>query len=125
MKSVTQAHMTKAEQSLLKAAAGLDAASTLPVMAENAARDAYFAAFHAAKALIFERTEKGHKTHGGVHSEFTRISRDELGLEPDVRSFMVQAYAFKSTADYETGTSLRMDADKAREAIADAPDRLA
>ena len=33
----------------------------------TAGRNAYLAAFHAARALIFERTGKVAKTHRGVH----------------------------------------------------------
>ena len=37
---------------------------------EVAAREAYYAAFHAAEAYIFELTGKIAKTHKGVHGEF-------------------------------------------------------
>jgi uncharacterized protein (UPF0332 family) len=42
---------------------------------EDAARDAYLAAFHAAQALIAERTGKSAKTHRGVHIAFARPRR--------------------------------------------------
>ena len=37
---------------------------------EDAGREVYLACFHAARALIFERTDKVAKTHRGVQSEF-------------------------------------------------------
>ena len=36
-------------------------------------RTAYLAAFHAAQALISERTGRFLKTHKGVHAEFNRL----------------------------------------------------
>ncbi|HEX3522373.1 MAG TPA: hypothetical protein VHT52_09830 [Stellaceae bacterium] len=41
-------------------------------MGEDAGRNAYLAAFHAAQALIAERTGKEAKTHKGVHAQFAR-----------------------------------------------------
>ena len=37
---------------------------------DDAGRAAYLAAFHAAQAIIFDRTGKVVKTHRGVQSEF-------------------------------------------------------
>ena len=59
MKTETQTYLDKAAEFLLKAHTGLAVARKVPVMAENAARDAYYAAFHASKAFIFERNRKG------------------------------------------------------------------
>lgn len=42
-------------------------------LAHVAARCAYYAAFHAAEALIMERTGKIAKTHSGVRAEFARL----------------------------------------------------
>jgi uncharacterized protein (UPF0332 family) len=39
-----------------------------------AAREAYYAAYHAAEAYIFERTGKAATTHRGVRSEFGRLA---------------------------------------------------
>ena len=39
-------------------------------LGNDAGRNAYLAAFHAAQAFIFERTGKVAKTHQGVHAEF-------------------------------------------------------
>jgi hypothetical protein len=45
-----------------------------------AAREAYFAAFHAAEAYIFEHTGKVASTPRGVRSEFARLARLLLRL---------------------------------------------
>ena len=70
---------------------------------DDAARAAYLAAFHAAQAVIFERTGKVAKTHRGVQNEFLRLTKDDPGFTPDQRIFLSQAYNFKAVADYETG----------------------
>ena len=72
---------------------------------EDAARASYLAAFHAAQALICERTGKVAKTHRGVQSEFFRLTKDDPHFTPDKRIFLSQAYNFKATADYETGSA--------------------
>jgi uncharacterized protein (UPF0332 family) len=46
-------------------------------LAMVAARSAYYAAFHAAEALIVERTGKIAKSHSGVRSEFARLAKDD------------------------------------------------
>jgi uncharacterized protein (UPF0332 family) len=70
---------------------------------DDAARAAYLAAFHAAQAVIFERSGTVVKTHRGVQSEFLRLTKDDPGFAPDQRIFLSQAYDFKAVADYETG----------------------
>lgn len=69
-------------------------------LGQDAARCAYFVCFHAAQALIFERTEKVAKTHHGVRTEFLRLTKDEVRGEPELRSFLAEAYGYKSKADY-------------------------
>jgi uncharacterized protein (UPF0332 family) len=50
------------------------AAQNIP---EIAAREAYYAAYHAAEAYIFETTGKIAKTHSGLHGEFSRLAKDD------------------------------------------------
>ncbi len=47
---------------------------------DDAGRAAYLAAFHAAQAVIFERTGKVVKTHRGVQSEFLRLTKEIRAL---------------------------------------------
>ena len=70
---------------------------------DEAGRASYLTAFHAAQALILERTGEAPKTHRGVHAQFARLTR-EAGIAPELRSFLSQAYAMKASADYEIGT---------------------
>jgi uncharacterized protein (UPF0332 family) len=44
-------------------------------ISDVAAREAYFAAFHAAEGYVFECTDKAVKTHRGVRSLFNRLGR--------------------------------------------------
>jgi uncharacterized protein (UPF0332 family) len=50
-------------------------------LTEAAGRAAYFAAYHTAQALIFERTGRVAKTHSGVRSEFSRLAKDDPGID--------------------------------------------
>lgn len=59
---------------------------------EAAGRAAYLAAYHAAQAFIFERTGKIAKTHSGVRSEFSRLAKNEPGIERRFLTFLAQAY---------------------------------
>ena len=69
----------------------------------DAGRAAYLAAFHAAQAIVFERSGKVVKTHKGVNIEFLRLTKDDPAFTPDQRGFLSPAYDFKAVADYDTG----------------------
>jgi len=84
---------------------------------DDAGRAAYLAVFHAAQAVIFERTGKVAKTHRGVQNEFLRLTRDDPHFTPDQRIFLSQAYNFKAVADYETGPEAEISAEKATAAL--------
>ena len=51
---------------------------------DHAARTAYLACFHVARAYTFERNGRTAKTHGGVQTEFFRLSK---GTTDQTRSF--------------------------------------
>ena len=51
---------------------------------DQAARLAYYAQFHAAQALIFERTAKISKTHKGVDKQFHKLVKAEPTLPSDL-----------------------------------------
>jgi len=86
-------------------------------LGEEAARTAYLAAFHAAQALIYERTGREAKTHRGVHRQFALLSKDEASLPADLRRFLAQAYDLKAVADYATGPEAVVPLDRAAAAI--------
>lgn len=69
-------------------------------LAKVAAPSAYYAAFHAAEALIFEKTGKVARTHKGVRSEFARLTRDDLLVPRTMMEFLTQAYGYKEIGDY-------------------------
>jgi uncharacterized protein (UPF0332 family) len=88
-------------------------------LGNDAGRNAYLAAFHAAQALIFERTGKVAKTHQGVHTGFNRLANAE-GIHRDLQRFLAQAYNLKAVADYEMGPDSVVPLERAGAAIEDA-----
>ena len=112
----TKEHLDKAHETLIKAR-GL-----LAVMhySDEAARAAYLAGFHAAQALISERTGRVAKSHSGVRSAFARLVRDDPRVDRSLVSFLGRAYRFKEVADYGTGPHAVVTGAEAEEAIASA-----
>ena len=80
-----------------------DAVLYQPLVPRIAGREAYLAAFHAAEALIYERTGKITKTHRGLRAQFGRITRGDSRVDRALSEFLGQAYELKSLADYGTG----------------------
>jgi len=79
--------------------------ATLP-LPHVAAREAYYAAYHAAEAYIFEQTGKVAATHRGVRSEFGRLARREPRIDRELTRFLATAYQLKATADYGIGSTV-------------------
>ena len=113
MKPEAEQFLTKAQASLAEARAMLNAR-----LAEAAGRTAYFAAFHAAQALLFERESRVVKTHNGVHTEWQRLTRDDAEVDKDLRGFLSRSFRFKITADYGLDPLDRVTDAQASEAIA-------
>ncbi|MBV8180984.1 MAG: HEPN domain-containing protein [Mycobacterium sp.] len=84
---------------------------------DAAGRDAYLAAFHAAQALISERTGRSLKSHGGVNAEFHKLIRDDMRVDDELRAFLGFAYNLKAIADYETGPNSEIPPERAAEAV--------
>lgn len=84
---------------------------------DHAARTAYLACFHVARAYTFERNNRTSKTHGGVQTEFFRLSKDDHRSDPELRAFLTTAYHYKSISDYETGPEDTPTPEEAREAV--------
>ncbi len=116
MMALTTAFLVKATETLDEA----QRAQTVGIP-RQVARLAYFAAFHAAQALILETTTKTAKTHKGVNAQFAMVARDRK-LDRSLSQFLSTAYHFKEAADYETG-DLRVvtesDAEKALKGAGD------
>ncbi len=84
-------------------------------LAKIAARSAYYAAFHAAEALIIER--KVVKTHSGVRTEFARLLKDTPGGERAMLTFLAQGYKYKEIGDYGVGRGAVVTDEEANDAI--------
>ena len=105
-------HLDKARQCLSRARTILAAG-----IGEDAGRNAYLAGFHAAQALIAERTGKDAKTRKGVHAQFARLTRNEPRLCRELRQFLAQAYDINSIADHGLGPDTDVPLDRAGAAI--------
>lgn len=113
MRPETRRYLDTAERFLLKAQAILSV--DLP---DEVGRAAYYAAFHAAQALIYERTGQETKTHRGVRSQFLLFTKDDVLVADPVRRFLGDAYELKSIADYGIDPSLTVSTEEAKEALA-------
>jgi uncharacterized protein (UPF0332 family) len=108
----------EAEQYLKKARQCLAHAITiiaLPIP-EVAGKEAYLAGYHAAEAVIFERTGKTVKTHKGIRTSFARLSINEPILR-EFTAFLAQGYELKSLADYGVDPDVCVSVDDAKAAI--------
>ena len=112
----TTEHLDRAREHLTKAR------NLLHVMHYNddAGRAAYLAGFHAAQALISERTGQIAKTHEGVNSQFNLLTRGNQRIDAELRRFLAKTYDLKAVADYETGPSTIVPMERVEEALATA-----
>jgi uncharacterized protein (UPF0332 family) len=86
----------------------------------EAGRAAYLAAFHAAQALIAEKTGRAVKTHKGVNVSFQRLTMGDNRIDRDLRGFLSRGYDLKVSADYGTGPDGMVSEAAAHEAMATA-----
>jgi uncharacterized protein (UPF0332 family) len=84
---------------------------------DAAGRSAYLAGFHAAQALISERTSRSVKTHRGVNAELHRLTKDDPRVDAELRAFLGRTYNLKAIADYETGPGSEVSPEQATDAI--------
>jgi uncharacterized protein (UPF0332 family) len=112
----TEQHLAKAREYLVKARGLLDVMH----YADEAGRAAYLAGFHAAEALISERTGRVAHTHDGVNSQFNLLTRGDARVDIALRAFLGRAYNLKAIADYETGPGSFVSAEQAEAALATA-----
>jgi len=84
---------------------------------EAAGRAAYLAGFHAAQALISERTGRAAKTHRGVRTELHRLTKGDGRVDDELRAFLGFAYNLKAIADYETGPGSEVSPELATDAL--------
>ena len=86
-------------------------------MADEAGRTVYLAAFHAAQAIIFERTGRTPKTHRGVRTQFGALARTEASIDISLRQFLTDGYDLKTVADYEIDPAAAVSVEDASAAI--------
>jgi uncharacterized protein (UPF0332 family) len=103
-----QAHLTRAHELLRRADHALPLSDQEPLFVEAVARDCYYAAFHAAHALIFERTRSVARKHGLVHRAFGDVTKHDPVIDADLRQFLSQSYEFKRLGDYGVGSAQRV-----------------
>jgi uncharacterized protein (UPF0332 family) len=113
VKLQSEAFLEKARELLAQAEAILSIG-----YADAAGRAAYLAGYHAAQTLIFERLSRVFKTHKGVHSEFSRLVKDDPLFDIDDRAFLGHTYNLKAIADYEAGSGAKVSHAEAASAIA-------
>jgi uncharacterized protein (UPF0332 family) len=92
IRSKTSGYLDKAHRCLSNAHA--DLANKL---FNDAARNAYIAAFYAAQALIFERTGATVESHMRAHIEFARLAGKEPAIDERLPAFLAQGYRLKTT----------------------------
>lgn len=109
-------HLDKAREYLAKARDLVDVLH----FNDEAGRAAYLAGFHAAQALISERTSRVPKAHNGVSSQFNLLSRDEPRIDAELHGFLGRAYNLKAVTDYGTGPDAIVPLEQVEAAIATA-----
>ncbi|HEY1934250.1 MAG TPA: HEPN domain-containing protein [Acetobacteraceae bacterium] len=87
------------------------------ILNEAASRTAYLAGFHAAQALISDRTGRAAKTHKGVSAEWHRLLKHDTTIDHEMRAFLGFAYNLKAVADYEAGPGAGVSPESAHRAI--------
>ena len=75
-------------------------------LAKAAARGAYYAAFHAAQALLVARTGRIAKTHTGVRTALAQLPREGSPSDRDLLTFLARAYKYKEIGDYGVGPGI-------------------
>jgi uncharacterized protein (UPF0332 family) len=96
--------------------AAADASLALPI-AFVAAREAYLAGYHGAMAFVLEKTGKLAKKHSGLRTEFARLARSEVRIDPKFVGFLGRAYTLKSAADYGADPLAMISLEQAKEAV--------
>ncbi len=115
MKDQTAPYLANADRDLGEARTIMAAG-----IARQAARLSYLAQFHAAQALIIERTGKFAKTDKGVRALFHQLAKAEASLDQRLASTLTAAYHFKEAVDYEVDDDANKAPEEAAAAIASA-----
>jgi uncharacterized protein (UPF0332 family) len=103
-----------------EALAGADEILANTSLTKIAAREAYVAALHAARAVIFERTGRVAKTHTGTHTEIGRLARSDPRIDSQFAPFLKAAFDAKINSDYGEGRAVATTIEDARAFVATA-----
>jgi uncharacterized protein (UPF0332 family) len=106
-------HLIKAREYLNKARNLLDVMH----YSDEAARAADLAGFHAAQALVFERTARIAKSHSGLRATFARLAKDDARVDRTFTRFLARAYQSKEITDYGVGPEAVVSSAEAEEMI--------
>jgi uncharacterized protein (UPF0332 family) len=109
VKPEVTAYLRKSREFLMKAQGMLEQG-----WPDEAGRAAYLAGFHAAQALIFERTGKVLEMHSGVQTQFALMVKDTAIVDIKLRRFLGRAYNLKELTDYATGPGAEVSAAQAK-----------
>ena len=52
-----------------------------------------------------------------MHTEFQRLTKDDVNFAPELRAFLSHAYNPKAIADYETGPGAEVSTEQATRAL--------
>lgn len=85
--------------------------------ANDAARDAYLAAFHATQAYIVDHAGRAAKTHSGAHTQFAQLATRDPRITEEMRSYLPKAFRLKAVADYEFGEEAEIPPPRAEAAV--------
>ena len=66
---------------------------------------------------MLARTDKVAKTHSGLRSEFSRLVKDDPGMERGLTAFLARAYNLKVAADYAFSADEELGESEAAAAI--------
>jgi uncharacterized protein (UPF0332 family) len=80
---------------------------------DEAGRASYLAAFHAAQALIFERTSRVVRSRSEVQAQFGRLVRKKSDRDAGLPLFLGRAYNLKVMADDAAESSVDIAPDHA------------
>jgi uncharacterized protein (UPF0332 family) len=108
--------------SLAEASECLDAAVKIIAirLPEVAAKEAYLAICHAARAYVFEATGKAVKSHSGMRTMISQVAKSDSRVDIGFSSLLAKAYKFKETADYGLGQISAVTETEAQDLIAQA-----
>ena len=68
---------------------------------------------------LFSSTARAGRSNriGGVQKEFLRLTKNDLRFSSEQRIFLSRTYNLKAAADYETGPSIAVSAERAAQAV--------